>query len=94
MYTAQVGAEIFGMNILDFAEQTQLNFNRLFKKATLWKNFDLRFWVQVHQEVFQELAVFGVTVILIIQKTEEDAALCLSKKFMTKRLRYKKPLIH
>ena len=35
MHTAKVGAEIFGMNILDFAEQTQLNFNRLFKKATL-----------------------------------------------------------
>lgn len=34
-YTAQVGAEVFGMEYADFAEQTTLNFNTLFSKAAL-----------------------------------------------------------
>ncbi len=32
-HTAQVGAEVFGMDYADFAAQTQANFDRLFSKA-------------------------------------------------------------
>ncbi len=34
-HTAQVGAEVFGMDYADFAAQTQANFERLFTKAVL-----------------------------------------------------------
>ncbi len=34
-HTAQVGAEVFGMDYADFAAQTQSNFERLFTKAVL-----------------------------------------------------------
>ncbi len=36
-HTARVGAETFGMDYLDFAAQTQANFDRLFSKAATWK---------------------------------------------------------
>ncbi len=36
-YTAQVGAEILGMDYPDFADQTERNFERLFKKAANWR---------------------------------------------------------
>lgn len=36
-HTAKVGAEVFGMDIDDFAQQTQRNFDRLFAKATRWQ---------------------------------------------------------
>ena len=32
-HTAQVGAEVFGMDYADFAAQTEANFERLFTKA-------------------------------------------------------------
>lgn len=35
-HTAKVGAEVFGMNYIDFAAQTQVNFNRLFPKVSTW----------------------------------------------------------
>ena len=35
-HTAQVGAEVFGMDYADFAAQTQANFDRLFTKAAAW----------------------------------------------------------
>ncbi len=35
--TAKVGAEIFGMDYIDFAAQTSANFDRLFAKAAAWK---------------------------------------------------------
>ncbi|MDO6481927.1 TatD family hydrolase [Shimia thalassica] len=34
-FTAQVGAEVFGLSYADFAAQTQANFDRLFTKAKL-----------------------------------------------------------
>lgn len=36
-YTAQVGAEVFGMTYSEFAARTQANFDRLFWKAARWK---------------------------------------------------------
>ena len=36
-YTARVGAEVFGMDYVDFAAQTQKNFDRLFSKAAAFK---------------------------------------------------------
>ena len=35
--TAQVGAEVFGLDYPAFAEQTEENFNRLFAKAAAWQ---------------------------------------------------------
>lgn len=35
-HTAQVGAEVFGMEYADFAAQTTANFDRLFAKAAAW----------------------------------------------------------
>ena len=35
-HTAQVGAEVFGMEYADFATQTTANFERLFAKAAAW----------------------------------------------------------
>ncbi len=35
-HTAQVGAEIFGLDYAQFAAQTTANFDRLFTKATVW----------------------------------------------------------
>ena len=35
--TAQVGADVFGMTLDDFAAQTTENFDRLFTKAAAWK---------------------------------------------------------
>jgi TatD DNase family protein len=35
-HTAQVGAEVFGMDYADFAAQTTANFDRLFAKAAAW----------------------------------------------------------
>lgn len=35
-HTAQVGAELFGMDYAAFAAQTQANFDRLFTKAAAW----------------------------------------------------------
>lgn len=37
VHTAQVGAEVFGMDYADFAAQTQANFDRLFWKAAQYK---------------------------------------------------------
>lgn len=37
VHTARVGAEVFGMEWAEFAEQTQANFDRLFWKAAQWK---------------------------------------------------------
>jgi TatD DNase family protein len=39
-HTAQVGAEVFGLEYADFAAQTSANFDRLFSKAANW-NGDL-----------------------------------------------------
>lgn len=36
-HTAQVGADVFGMELDDFAAQTTDNFDRLFKKAAAWR---------------------------------------------------------
>jgi TatD DNase family protein len=36
LHTAQVGAEVFGMDWPDFAAQTQVNFDRLFWKVPAW----------------------------------------------------------
>lgn len=36
-YTADVGADVFGMDIADFAAQTESNFERLFSKVTTYK---------------------------------------------------------
>ena len=36
VHTAQVGAEIFGLPLADFAAQTEANFERLFSKAAGW----------------------------------------------------------
>ncbi|MBL4807115.1 MAG: TatD family hydrolase [Rhodobacteraceae bacterium] len=36
--TAQVGAEVFKMDYVDFARQTSENFDRLFSKAASWKS--------------------------------------------------------
>lgn len=36
-HTAQVGADIFGLDYADFAAQTQANFDRLFTKVPAWK---------------------------------------------------------
>ncbi len=36
-HTAQVGADIFGMEYADFAARTEANFDRLFAKAAAWK---------------------------------------------------------
>ena len=36
-YTADVGADVFGMDIADFAAQTESNFERLFSKITTYK---------------------------------------------------------
>lgn len=36
-YTARVGAEILGMDYPNFADQTERNFERLFKKAANWR---------------------------------------------------------
>ncbi|WP_298846542.1 TatD family hydrolase [uncultured Ruegeria sp.] len=36
-HTAGKGAEVFGMDYMDFAAQTQANFDRLFTKAALYK---------------------------------------------------------
>jgi TatD DNase family protein len=33
MHTAKVGAEVFGMELSDFAAQTEANFERLFSKV-------------------------------------------------------------
>lgn len=35
-FTAQTGAEVFGMELVDFACQTTANFDRLFTKAAAW----------------------------------------------------------
>ncbi len=37
IHTAQIGAEVFGMEWPDFARQTQANFDRLFSKAARYK---------------------------------------------------------
>jgi TatD DNase family protein len=37
IHTAQVGADVFGMDYADFAAQTQANFDRLFWKAAQYK---------------------------------------------------------
>ncbi len=37
-HTAQVGAEIFGLDYAEFAAQTTANFDRLFAKAAAWTN--------------------------------------------------------
>ena len=37
-HTAQVGADVFGMEVSAFAVQTEANFNRLFTKATAWQS--------------------------------------------------------
>ncbi len=37
IHTAQKGAEVFGMEWVDFAAQTQANFNRLFSKAAAYE---------------------------------------------------------
>jgi TatD DNase family protein len=34
MHTAKVGAEVFGMELAEFAAQTEANFERLFSKVT------------------------------------------------------------
>ena len=36
--TARVGAEVFGMDYKEFADQTEENFERLFAKAAAWQN--------------------------------------------------------
>ena len=36
-HTARVGAEVFGMDYIDFAAQTQSNFDRLFSKVSQWQ---------------------------------------------------------
>ncbi len=36
-HTAQIGAEVFGMDYKDFAAQTQTNFDRLFTKVANWQ---------------------------------------------------------
>ena len=36
-HTARVGAAVFGMDYVDFAAQTQANFERLFTKAANYK---------------------------------------------------------
>ncbi|MCF6234187.1 MAG: TatD family hydrolase [Rhodobacteraceae bacterium] len=36
-HTAQLGADIFGLDYVDFAARTQANFDRLFPKAALYK---------------------------------------------------------
>jgi TatD DNase family protein len=38
--TARVGADVFAMDLPDFAAQTQANFDRLFAKAAAWKPAD------------------------------------------------------
>lgn len=35
-FTAQVGADVFGLNLAEFAAQTTANFDRLFAKAAAW----------------------------------------------------------
>ncbi len=35
--TAQVGADLFGMSLNDFADQTTVNFDRLFAKAAAYQ---------------------------------------------------------
>lgn len=35
--TAQIGAELFGLSLADFAKQTNANFDKLFSKATAWR---------------------------------------------------------
>ncbi|WP_407492443.1 TatD family hydrolase [Pseudooceanicola sp. MF1-13] len=37
MHTAKVGAEVFGLDLADFAKATQDNFDRLFWKAAEWQ---------------------------------------------------------
>ncbi|HIP24328.1 MAG TPA: LuxR family transcriptional regulator, partial [Rhodobacteraceae bacterium] len=36
-HTAQVGADVFNMELDAFAAQTTENFDRLFKKAAAWR---------------------------------------------------------
>jgi len=36
-HTAKVGAEVFGLDYVDFAAQTTANFDRLFVKAAQWQ---------------------------------------------------------
>jgi len=37
VHTAQIGADVFGLEWPEFAAQTQANFDRLFTKAAAWK---------------------------------------------------------